>query len=308
MKLRVLLSLTNDENDYQIEQAEAAQAAARRLDLELRVIHAGNDSVAQSQQLLEAIQRDKASRPDAILFEPVGSTGLPQVALAAANAGVGWVVLNCEANYVSQLRQAWKVPMFRVSSNHLEVGRIQGQQLSAMLPEGGSVLYIQGPTDNVAARERTAGMTETRAKNINVTILKGQWTEDSAGRAVTGWLRLSTSQRARIDAVAAQDDSMAIGARRAFERLPNESDRAKWLALPYIGCDGLPRTGQAWVQNGVLAATIVIPPNAGLALETFVKTIQTGTPAPERVLTSATSFPSMPQLAARFAKKPVLRR
>ena len=42
---------------------------------------------------------------------------------------------------------------------------------------------------------------------------------------------------------------MAIGARKAFEELPNEADRERWLELPFTGCDGLPKTGQAWVRS-----------------------------------------------------------
>jgi ribose transport system substrate-binding protein len=307
-RLRVLLSLTNYVNDYQIEQAAEAEEAARRFNMDLEVVQADNDSVNQSKQLLDSIQQEPSARPDAILFEPVGSTGLPQVALAAAGAGIAWVVLNCEVRYIAQLRPAWKTLMFEVSSNHAEIGRIQGQQLSAVLPEGGSVLYIQGPSDNHAAKQRTAGMNETRARNIQATILKGQWTEASAEHAVSAWLRLSTSQRAQIDAIAAQDDSMAIGARRAFEQLPSGPEKAKWLALPFLGCDGLPKTGQSWVRSGVLAATIVIPPNTPLALETLAKALGGGARPPERVLTGATSFPSITQLASQFAVKSALRR
>jgi len=35
-RLRFLVSLTNDTNDYQIEQAVAAQEAARRLDVDVQ--------------------------------------------------------------------------------------------------------------------------------------------------------------------------------------------------------------------------------------------------------------------------------
>ena len=52
------------------------------------------------------MQADKASRPDGIVLEPVGGTGLPQVARAATAAGIGWAVLNRELDYIRQLRQA----------------------------------------------------------------------------------------------------------------------------------------------------------------------------------------------------------
>src|SRR5664279_3480214 len=76
-KLRFLLSLTNDDNDYQIEQTSAAQQAARRLGVELEIVYARNDGIVQSQQLLTSIQSTSAPRPDAILFEPAGSTAHP---------------------------------------------------------------------------------------------------------------------------------------------------------------------------------------------------------------------------------------
>ena len=81
-KLKFILSLTNNDNDYQIEQAAAAEQAAKRLDAEVQVIHAENDSVTQSQQLLKIIQSRSDSLPDGIIFEPVGGTAMPQVARA----------------------------------------------------------------------------------------------------------------------------------------------------------------------------------------------------------------------------------
>jgi ABC-type sugar transport system substrate-binding protein len=297
--LRILVSLTTQENDYQTEQAKAAEETARRLGVDVRVIYAGNDAIQQSTQLLKEIQAAPQVRPDAIVFEPVGATALPQVARAAATAGIGWAILNREASYISELRRSTKAPIFAVSSDHVEIGRIQGRQIAALLPRGGSILYIQGPSENSAAKERTLGMLETKLENIQVTTLKGQWTEDSALRAVRSWLKLSTSQKAVIDLVAAQDDSMAIGARKAFQDLPNESDRDRWLKLPFTGCDGLPKTGQAWVLSGLLAATVFIPPNTGQAMEMLVESLQQHKDQPERALTVPKSIPPLDQLAPR---------
>src|SRR5213078_1054397 len=222
-KLRFLVSLTTNDNDYQIEQAQSAEAAARKFGVELQVIYADNDAITQSTQLLKAIQAEESHRPDAVVFEPVGGTALPQVARAAASAGIGWAVLNRDAAYIPELRKSSSAPVFGVSSNHLEIGRIQGRQFAALLPHGGSILYIQGPAENSAAKERTTGMQEMKPSNIHFTALRAQWTEESAQRAVRSWLKLMTSQRAAIDLIGAQDDSMALGARKAFEELPNES-------------------------------------------------------------------------------------
>ena len=298
-KLRILVSLTTNDNDYQIEQAQSAEQAAKRLGVAIEIAHADNDAITQSTQILKAVQSEPAVRPNGIVFEPVGGTALPQVARAAAAAGIGWVVLNRDASYVPELRKVAITPIFTVSSDHVEIGRIQGRQFAALLPRGGSVLYIQGPSENSAAKERTAGMQETKPASIQITLLKAQWTEESSLRAVRSWLKLTTSQKSVIDLIGAQDDSMAMGARKAFQELNDKTDRDRWLKLPFTGCDGLPNTGQAWVRSGILTATVFVPPNTGQALEMLVQALQQKKQVPERVLIPPRSIPSLDAITPR---------
>src|SRR5712664_1764002 len=204
-KLRFLVSLTTNGNDYQIEQANSAEQMARKLGVEIQIVYADNDAITQSTQILKVIQADQSQRPDAVVFEPVGGTALPQVARAAASAGLGWAVLNRDASYIPELRGSSSAPIFGLSSDHLEIGRIQGRQFATLLPHGGSILYIQGPAENSAAKERTIGMQETKPPNIHVIVLRAQWTEETAQRSVRSWLKLSTSQKATIDLIGAQD-------------------------------------------------------------------------------------------------------
>lgn len=296
-RLNFVVSLTNNDNDYQLEQAAAAEKAARRLGIDLKIIHAGNDALTQSQQLLHFVQDSSVVRPDAIMFEPAGGTAFPQVARAAAAAGIGWVVLNHEVDYVHELRRTYKVPVFAISSDHQEIGKIQGQQFAALLPNGGTVLYIEGPANSSAAKERTAGMMKTKPANLQIKSMRANWTEESAYRTVSSWLRLRTSLESRIDVVGAQDDSMAMGARKAFQELP-ERDRARWVRIPITGCDGMPKTGQAWVKNGTLAATVFIPPNTDLAIEMLAEAFKAGANLPENKVTAPESVPPLAELAS----------
>ena len=297
-QLDFVLSLTNSENDYQLEQVNAAEEAAKRLGVNLRILDADNNAIDQSQQLLKIIQSHSDSHPDGIIFEPVGGTAMPQVARAAAAAGIGWVVLNREVEYIADLRKAYRIPAFTLTTDHEEVGRIQGRQFGALLPGGGSVLYIQGPSESPAAKQRTSGMYETKPVDVQVKLMKAQWTETSAYRTVSSWLRLSTSHQMHIEVIAAQDDSMAMGARKAFEELPSGAARDRWLSAPYLGCDGLPNSGQAWVREGRLTATVYIPPNAGTALKMLAKAVQTGTMPEEQTLTVPVSYPAIETLAS----------
>ena len=299
-----MVSLTNNDNDYQIEQALSAQAAARALGVAVEILNADNDAIEQSQQILKVIQSSTSEdHPAAILVEPLG-TALPQAARAAVAAGIGWVLLNRDAEYIPELRRTSKAPVFAISSDHEEIGRVQGRQFGALLPKGGTVLYLQGPVGD-ASSGRTRGMMETKPANIQTKMLRGNWTEESAQKAVGSWLRLSTSKDDTIDIVGAQDDSMAIGARKAFEEqnnalVPGERDR--WRNLMFTGCDGLPKTGQVWVRNKTLAATVAVPANTGFALEMLVEAIRTGQAPQAMVVTSVSSYPTIEMLIARSKK------
>jgi ribose transport system substrate-binding protein len=295
--LNVVVALTTRDNDYQAEQSASAAEVASRLGVKISVVYADNDAVNQSQQLVKIIQ-DKNERPDAILVEPVG-TPMPQVAKAAVAAGIGWGILNREADYIAELRRGSRIPVFAVSPDQEEVGRIQGKQLAALTTEG-NILYIEGPSSSSAANLRSKGILSTKPAGVTMKALKGDWSERSAHQAVKSWLSLSTSKELHIRAVVCQNDAMAIGARKVLLEL-SEAEREQWLNTPFLGCDGVTRTGQEWVRSGQLRATVVIPPMAGLALEMLAKAVSTGAMPAERTLCAPRSFPSIAEIGARAA-------
>jgi len=297
-KPRLLLSVTNNTNDYQIEQVKGAHQAAARAGADLEVVYAQDDGILQSQQLLNRIQSATEPRPNVIIFEPAGSTSLPHVAHAAAAAGIGWVVLSRDAEYITELRAASHIPIFVIASDHEEIGRIQGRQLATLLPHGGIVLTIQGPSHSKAAGLRHAGLLETKPENVQLRVVKGHWTEASAQKAVCSWLDLSTSRTTDIAAVCAQDDSMAMGARKGFEQCSHQL-RYSWLKIPFLGCDGMPHAGQEWVRSGLLTATVFSPPTAPVAIDLIARFLEKGTMPPPRTLTEVRSIPDIETLGRR---------
>jgi len=292
--VKVFISLITEDNDYQKEQAAVVADTAHRLGVSIQTAYAGNDAVKQTEQLLKIIQ-NPAERPDAILVEPVG-TAMGRVAEGAAAAGVGWGLVNHEADYVAQIRKISTAPIFLISTDQEEVGRIQGRQFGALLKKGGGILYIEGPSTGGAARLRTLGMQSTKPADADVNVLRGDWTEQSAYKVVRSWLSLSVSRHLNIRVIGCQNDVMAIGARKAFEELPGQPGRNEWLGMPFTGCDGVPRTGQEWVRRGLLAATVVIPPTMGLTLEIMAKAIQSKSQPPERTICQPTSYPLVKEL------------
>jgi len=295
-KPKFLVSLMTSDNDYQVEQAQSAEQAAAKLGVDCRILFADNDAVTQSTQILKAIQSPEEEQLSGVVMEPVGGTALPQVAKAAVHASTGWAVLNREVAYLSELRKTAAVPVFGVSSDQLEVGRIQAKQCAALIPRGGTILYVQGPSESPVAKERAVGFQELKPSNVHLVTLKGNWTEESATRTTRSWLSLTTSRKTVIDAVIAQNDAMAVGVRKAFQELIPEIDRDRWLEVPFAGVDGAPKTGQAWVRSGLLAATVFTPPTAGTALELFVDALQHGKTPSERVLIAPSSLPTLDKL------------
>jgi ribose transport system substrate-binding protein len=300
--LNVVLALITRDNDYQREQASVAETTAQRLGIGLQVLYADSDAIAQTKQILAAIHSDAPDRPDAVIVEPVG-TGMLQVASAAAGSGVGWIVLNREADYLVPLRHTSTVPIGSIDCDNLEVGRIQGRQFAALLPSGGTVLYIEGPATDVS-KQRRAGLEETLPPNIEIKSLRGKWTEESGFQAVSSRLERQASQPRNVGIIGCQNDAMAMGARKAVEALTAAQQREQWLKVPFTGCDGVPTSGQLWVQKGLLAATIVTPALTGLALELLAKAIATGTQLAERTLTKPVSYPSIEELRARVPVVP----
>ncbi len=293
-KLHVVVSLITDDNDYQLEQAASAQAAALKLGANVEIIYAGNDAVQQTQQILRFIQ-EPSKRPDAILVEPVG-TGMAQIARAAVGAGIAWGIINTAVDYIPQLRQHALVPVFTIMADHEAIGKLQGQQIGALLGDKGCVLYLEGPSVRDVAKSRTKGMLSTKPAGVEVKTLKGDWTQKSGYHAIKSWLALSTSRQLNVGMIAAQNDDMAIGARRAFEEIGNMTERDSWLRLPFTGCDGVPKSGQEWVRQGRLAATVVAPPMVGEAMHLLASALNSGSQPQERTTVSPLSLPAIKDL------------
>jgi ribose transport system substrate-binding protein len=299
-KLRFLVSLITNSNDFQLQQAISAETIALQLGVDLEIVYADGDTITQSTQILKAIQAHPTLRPDGILVEPVGGTGLPQVAKAAIAAGIAWGLLNRDSDYISELRQGSKIPAFLLTSDHAEIGRIQARQLAALLPEGGLALYMLGPTESTVVKDRKAGFEEVCPRNLHVTLLRGKWTEESGYRSMSTWLKLGVSNKTIVGAIAAQNDAMVTGARKALEELSNPQEKAKWLSIPFIGCDGLPKTGQALVQSGKLTATIIVPPMAGQGVQLMAHALRSGTALPARTVTFLESYPPVTKLLSKL--------
>ena len=210
-RLRVVVSLPND-NAYQHEQRAAAKSTAQRLGLDLQVIQAADDPTSQNQQLLKIVESPAETRPNAFLVEPLSATGLRRVAEAAVAKGIAWVMSNSEVDYIKQLRKSPSVPVFTVTQGQREIGQLQGKQFAALLPEGGSVFYVEGPSMSSVAVQRREGMESTKPRNIRVTTIPSNWNEESAYQCARAKGSFSsmvmTSQHSRLNLEKLESESV----------------------------------------------------------------------------------------------------
>jgi ABC-type sugar transport system substrate-binding protein len=297
-KLKFVVSIPSD-TLYLRAQTAAAQVVADRLGIELEIINAGMDAVAQGQLLLDIILSKTAQKPAGILVEPVSAAGLPRVAEASVAAGVAWVVNNAHVDYLSALRRTAKVPVFQISQDHVEVGKIQGRQIGSILPGGGSVLYLRGPAMSWWATRRLDGLEQSKPKNIDVKALKviGSSAEN-AFAAVNSWLGLTHPKPESVQLVVSQNSDFALGARKAFEATP-VAERAKWLAIPRAGV-GVAERSRPLVDQGALCAGVVTSLTMDRAVEMLARALADGSQPPEHTFVEAYSYPSVEDLAMKW--------
>jgi ABC-type sugar transport system substrate-binding protein len=124
------------------------------------------------------------------------------------------------------------------------------------------------------------------------------WVRRTAG----SWLRLSTANQEQINAVQAQNDFLALGARRAIEERSTPAARDHNRHFPFLGVDGLPKTGQAWVTQGTLTATIIVPPITAHALDALAAAIRSQRQAPAQTLVAPESFPRLDVLRTKLVR------
>ncbi len=287
----VVLSLVSSGQGFQHRQVAQGRAAAHRAGLDLEVLCAENDPARQIAQLEECRRRAPAARPVAFVVETAAAVGFEKIARSSVAARIGWVVISTRAPYLDGLRRDFPgVLVGSATVDELELGRLQARQLEALLPAGGQVLLVEGPGVSSATALRRR-MTEQALKGSTVQLahsVSGDGTSQGAEYAVGSWL--SEHPDARVDAVCAHNDEMAVGARSALR-----GQRPGWGG-PLTGCDGLPDGGQRWVREGLLAATVVKPSTAGAGVD-LVAAALGGDPVAPYVVLPPRSVPTLEELA-----------
>ncbi len=262
--VRMGLFLINAKSLFQGQQRASGLASAKAAGVDLDVFFAEGESRRQRDQMFAYVRQAEA--PAGVVVEPVEDTGLRFVAQEALRKGSAWVMLNRTPSWVAEVGAETKGLSFCVTSDQKGIGRVQGEQYRALLPQGGTVLYITGPALADSAQQRQSGMEEAKGPLISVIKLIGTWTEQSGHDVVKGWLE-TTRGFVEFHLIGAQNDDMALGGKKAAAEMAAVLGKPAWRDVPAAGVDGMAEFGQRLVEERTLAATVIMPPTAGKAVE-----------------------------------------
>jgi ABC-type sugar transport system substrate-binding protein len=277
-------------NHFQLLQEETARSEGKRLGIEVEVAFApGFDQLRVLKRRLGDAQQPPL---DAVVTEPANTSTMDLV-LREVQGKAGLVILSAWGPSVEAAAAAWgkDLPLGTVSTDHTKVGEIQGRQVRALLPPEGRVLYVAGPLRSSAAQQRLDGLKSQLAGVHLEEISAGQWTESDGIVAFNDWYRVARARDPVVQAVAAGNDELALGARRACEALPSADHRQALLKARFLGVDACPTFGQKLVSEQQLAASVFTPANTGLALSHLQRFWDQGAPVPLRSFTEARPWP-----------------
>jgi ABC-type sugar transport system substrate-binding protein len=289
------LFLQSADNAYQRRLKDVGLREAKRLGFNLLVQSVQFDSTEQVAQIREAIKNKAQTKLTTILVTAVRDMDLAPVAHEAAEAGLGWALLN-EGTYIDDIRRQYpSLVVFAATCDQKDIGRLHAEQVRALLGNGGRVLTVTGLVQNVEAQLRLGGLQQGLGGDFELIALNADWTSEGARRVVESWASSVAAKQDLPAAFVAQNDEMALGIRQALRDLDMQRD---WpiAGAPVMGSDGAERFGQRLVREGRLKATVIMPPGSGVALEWIARVRDGGAMPPVRVILPVVSFPPLSRL------------
>jgi len=304
MARKVGLFLMSEQNSHQVANARAAQARARALSLELQVYFADSVAAQQSRDVIRFLYGNPDSELCVVIMplsdmDPAQAAAedhpVQKLARRVVSRGAGWIILNRDAEgLLASLRNEYpQVPIGLVTPDQKEIGRLQGRQFRHLLPRGGRILHVLGNPFVTSSRDRRGGMLESLqgASGFTVDEVDAYWSKARAKEAVLKWLAGVSGRGEWPALVGCQNDEMASGAAEACAEAARRYNAPVLATVPVTGIDGLPDLGQKWVAEKTLAATIVLPTTADVAVDAIAQA-WAGAPVPLKKVVPVTPFPA----------------
>ncbi len=230
------VSLLNLSSEFIVMLKDAMEDEARALGVRLIVSDAQRDAATQVRHAENFV----AQKVDAIILNPCEFEASSPAVDRAVRAGIPVVNVNSETR---------SAPTAFVGSRDEESGRLAMGYLARRLGGKGTVLMMHGFMGQAAQLKRDQGAREVMAQNPGLKLLADQTADWDRAKAMTLMENWIQSYGARIDAVFAHNDEMAMGAVLALEQA-RMKDR-----VIVAGVDAIADALQA-VKQGRLDATV----------------------------------------------------
>ena len=219
---------------------EAMTAQAKETGVKLQFEDAQGDIGKQ----LSQIQNFIAQKVDAMVVNPVDSSATPKMTKLATDAGIPLVYVNREP-YEKDLPEK----VVYVGSDEHVSGKLEGEAIADLLNNKGNVAIMMGELSTQAAVLRTEGVEKVIAQHPEMKVVQKQtanWRRNEAIDLMNNWLVAGT----KIDAVAANNDEMAIGAIIAVQQAGKDPKKI------FIGGVDATRDALGEMEKGNLAVTV----------------------------------------------------
>lgn len=211
---------------------DGIDAHARQLS-DVKVLFAFAEAGAGAAQV-EQVKAYIGRHVDGLVVLPVDADATAEITRLAREANTPLVFVN------NGPREDWFAGRVALAiPNDMVAGRLQMDKLASLLGGKGQIVIIKGPASHSAAALRTQGVREILAQYPDIRVIEedtAEWDRRKARDLMAGWLRKGD----RIDAVAANNDEMALGAVAAIADagLPDGK-------IIVAGIDGLPDAVEA---------------------------------------------------------------
>ena len=182
-----------------------SEYAATQPDVELVMVDSKEDVATQ----LAQVENFVTQKVDAIVVIAANTDAADPMTKAAQDAGIPLL-------YVNRLPSNLPEGISYVGSESIQAGIMQAEWIAEQLGGKGNVVIMNGDLAQEAAQKRTEGEKQVFAKYPDIKIIRedtGNWSRDQGLALMENWLASGD----QIDAVASNNDEMAIGAIQAIE-------------------------------------------------------------------------------------------
>jgi len=233
-KIKFGITLYSLKNEFTVRIANAAEAKAKELGIEL-VVYDGNYDPSTQISQIETMISDGC---DGIILNPQDAEACAPCVDKAEAGGIPVVGVNTRV-------ESDKLTSY-VGSEDVKAGEMEMQKIAELLEGKGNIVIVEGPMGQSAQIERRKGIQNILDKYPDIKVLAektANWSRSEGMTVMENWLQAFDE----IDAVVAENDEMALGAREAI--------KAAGKDIPAIGVDGITDALNA-VAEGNLVASI----------------------------------------------------